>query len=165
MSASIGMFREGGMDPGYTPLGIYDSSDVHVEHCLFEDSSGAPWHVGIDLDASHLTIYGTVIRNIQVGMNARANSVIDVQAFDTYSPFGGPSDVTVDSPAGSNFDGESLDSGASLNVSAKLLNNQPGQSWGGTTAGVLGLKWFDSERVKHKPGHHRKPRAGNCGCQ
>ena len=156
LNASIGMFRAGGTqgiivfensqvsiahvvgrDPGYTPLGIDDSSDVHVEHCLFEDSSGAPWHVGIDPDASHLTIYRTVIRNMQVGMNARANSVIDVQAFDTYSPFGGPSDVTIDSPAGTNFDGASLDSGASLNVSAKLLINQPGQSWGGTTAGVL----------------------------
>ena len=156
MSASIGMFREGGTegiivfensqvsiahvvgrDPGYTPLGIDDSSDVHVEHCLFEDSSGAPWHVGTDLDASDLTIYGTVIRNTQVGRNGRANSVIDVQAFDTNSPFGGPSDVTIDSPAGTIFDGASLDSGASLNVSPKLLINQPGQSWGGTTAGVL----------------------------
>jgi hypothetical protein len=30
-----------GQDPGYTPLGIYDSSDVHVEHCVFKHSTGA----------------------------------------------------------------------------------------------------------------------------
>ena len=126
-----------GQDPGYTPLGIYDLSDVHVEHCLFENSTGAPWHAGIDLGASHLTMFDTTIRNMQQGISARAGSIIDVSAYDTYTPFGGLSDVIIDSPAGTNFDGVSLDGGASLNVSAKLQINQPGQFWGGTTAGVL----------------------------
>src|SRR5579864_3936567 len=126
-----------GQDPGYTPLGIYDLSDVHVEHCLFENSTGAPWHVGIDLDAGHLTMFDTTIRNMQQGMNARAGSIVDLSAYDTYTPFGGPSDVIIDSPAGTNFDGVALDGGSSLNVSTKLQINQPGQFWGGTTAGVL----------------------------
>jgi hypothetical protein len=126
-----------GQDPGYTPLGIYDLSDVHVEHCLLENSTGALWHAGIDLDAGHITMFDTTIRNMQQGISARAGSIVDISAYDTYTPFGGPSDVIIDSPAGTNFDGVSLDGGSSLNVFAKLQINQPGQFWGGTTAGVL----------------------------
>jgi len=125
-----------GRDPGYSPLGIYDSSDVHVERSLFEDTTGAPWHAGIDVGASHLTIYGTTIRNMQVGISAHQSSIIDVQTFDTYFPFGGNSDVTIDNSAGTNFDGVTVESGGSLNVNAKLVIKNPGQSWGGTTAGV-----------------------------
>jgi hypothetical protein len=126
-----------GKDPGYTPLGIYDSSDVHVEHCLFENSSGALWHVGINLGASHITLFDTTIKNMQVGINAFSGSIVDVSAYDTYTPFGGPSDVTILSPAGTNFNGVSLGGGASLNIfSAKLVINNPGQPWGGTTGGV-----------------------------
>lgn len=126
-----------GQDPGYTPLGIYDSSDVHVERSLFEDSTGALWHAGIDVGASHITIYGTTIRNMQVGINA-SSSIVDVATFDTYYAFGGPTDVTIESPAGTNYNGVFVNSGASLNVtSAKLVINKPSQSYGGTTAGVL----------------------------
>jgi parallel beta helix pectate lyase-like protein len=127
-----------GQDPAYTPLGIYDSSDVHVERCRFEDSTGALWHVGIDLGSSHLTIYDTTIRNMQVGINASTSSIVDVQTYDTYYPLGGPTDVTIESPAGTNYYGVSVDGGASLNVvGAKLVINKPGQSWGSTTGGVL----------------------------
>jgi hypothetical protein len=132
-----------GEDPSYTPLGIYDSSDVHVEHCVFENSTGQIWHVGMDLGASHVTLYETTIKNMQVGINAYAGSVVDVQAFDTYYPFGGSPVVTIASPAGTNFEGVSLSGGSHLNVTGpnqqatKLLINQPGQAYGGTTAGVL----------------------------
>jgi hypothetical protein len=127
-----------GKDPAYTPLGIYDSSDVHVEHCLFETSTGSYWHAGIDLGASHLTIYDTTIRNMQVGINAGTNSIIDVQTFNTFYPSGGPTDVTIDNPAGTNFNGVSLRAGASLNVAAaKLVIKQAGQSWGNTTGAIL----------------------------
>jgi Right handed beta helix region len=127
-----------GKDAGYTPLGIYDSSDVHVEHCVFDNSSGAFWHAGVDLGSSHLTIYATAIRNMQVGINASAGSAVDVQTFTTYYPAGGPSDVTIENQYGTNFDGVSLSAGSRLNVlGAKLAINQPGQPWGGTTGGVL----------------------------
>jgi hypothetical protein len=136
-NSQVSLAHVTGRDPGYTPLGIYDSSDVHVEHCLFENSTGALWHVGVDVGASHLTIYDTTIKNMQVGINGGASSIIDVGAFDTYTPFGGPTNVTIQSPAGTNFDGVSLSAGASLNVyGAKLVINNPGQTWGGTTGGV-----------------------------
>jgi hypothetical protein len=127
-----------GVDSGYTPLGVYDSSDVHVEHCLFNNPSGAQWHAGVDLGTSHLTIYATTIRNMQIGINAAAGSIVDVQSFTTYFPASGSTDVTIDNTAGTNFDGVDLSGGSSLNVlGAKLAINQPGQPWGGTTAGVL----------------------------
>jgi hypothetical protein len=127
-----------GKDAGYTPLGVYDSSDVHVEHCVFDNSTGAFWHAGVDLGASHLTIYATAIHNMQVGINAAAGSIVDVQTFVTYYPAGGPSDVTIENQYGTNFDGVTLSAGSRLNVlGAKLAIKQPGQLWGGTTGGVL----------------------------
>jgi hypothetical protein len=137
-NSQVSLSHVNGRDAGYAPLGIYDSSDVHVEHCVFSDSTGAPWHAGIDLGASHVTLYDTTIKNMQVGINGGTHSIIDVQTFDTYTPFGGPSDVTILSPAGTNFNGVSLSGGASLNVfGARLVINNPGQPWGGTTGGVL----------------------------
>jgi hypothetical protein len=125
-------------DPGYTPLGIYDSSDVHLEHSLFAHSTGALWHVGIDLGNSHITMYDTTIKNMQHGINAYARSVVDIQAFDTYYPSGGRTDVTIDSPAGTNYNGVFLGGGASLNVNtSRLVINKAGQPWGGNTGGIL----------------------------
>jgi len=125
-------------DPGFTTLGVYDSSDVHVERSAFKDSTGASYHVGMDVGASHVTVYGTTISNMQVGMNGHGDAIIDVQTFNTYYAFGGPSDVVIDSPAGTNYNGVTIDTGGSLNVgSAKLVINKPGQTYGGTTGGVL----------------------------
>ncbi len=121
-------------DAGFAPLGVYDLSDVHIEHCLFEESTGTSWHTGIDVGAAHVTIFGTTIRNMQIGMVARGGAIIDVTQFDT----GLSSDVVIESPAGTNFNGVSVTTGASLNLgSAKLRINRPGQTWGGTTGGVL----------------------------
>jgi len=125
-------------DPGYTTLGIYDSSDVHVEHCVFQDSTGALYHVGIALGASHITMYATTILNMQVGIDAESGSIVDVLYSDTYYPLIGPADVTIENSAGTSYDGVTVNDGAQLNVStAKLVINKPGQSWGGTTGGVL----------------------------
>lgn len=128
-------------DPGFSSLGVFDLSDVHLEHSTFEESTGAPYHVGLFVGTSHITMYHTSIKNMQVGIDAYGGSNIDVQAFATYYPFGGSNDVTI---AGStNYDGVSLSGGSSLNVTGinqqatRLVINQPGQAYGGTTAGVL----------------------------
>jgi len=39
-----------GQAPGYTTLGIYDLSDVHLEHSQFTAAPGAVWNVGIALE-------------------------------------------------------------------------------------------------------------------
>jgi hypothetical protein len=124
-------------DSGYASLGIYDSSDVHIEHSLFENTtSDNNWHVGIGLGASHVTMYGTTIRNMEQGIAAGADSIVDLDLYNTYYAATGSTDVVIDSSAGKTFEGVNL-VGGSLNIyTAKLVINKSGQSWGGTTAGI-----------------------------
>ena len=125
-------------DPGYATLGAYDLSDVHLEHSSFTNTTGAPWHVGLNIGASHVTMYATTITNMQQGIAAFGGSIIDLLAFTNYYNTGGSTDVTINSPAGTNYNGVTIQSGGSLNLgSAKLVINQPGQSWGGTTGGIF----------------------------
>ena len=126
-------------DTGYSSLGIYDSSDVHVEHCLFEYTTNGPgqWHVGIALGASHVTLYATTIRNMQQGISGGADSIVDLVVFNTYYATTGSTDVVMDNSGGFSFAGVAL-TGGSLNIyNAKLVTNKSGQSWGGTTGGVV----------------------------
>lgn len=125
-------------DPGYTPLGVYDSSDVHVEHCLFEDTTGAAFHTGMDVSAAHVTMYDTTIRNMQVGVNVFGGGIVDLVDFTTYFALGGPTDVVIESPARTNSYGVSIVGGGSVNLtSAKLRIINPGQTFGGNTGGVF----------------------------
>jgi len=125
-------------DPGYATLGIYDYSDVHLERSAFKDTTGALWHVGMDIGASHVTMYGTTISNMQQGITGHGGTIVDVGTFNTYYATGGPSDVVIDNSAGTNYNGVTIDTGGSLNVvGARLVINKPGQSWGGNTGGVL----------------------------
>ena len=123
-------------DTGYSTLAIYDSSDVHVEHCLFENTATDGWHQGISLGASHVTMYATTIRNMEQAIGGGANSIVDLSVYDTYYVSTGNTDVVIDSSAGLTFQGVIMD-GGSLNIyGAKLVINKSGQSWGGTTAGI-----------------------------
>jgi|HubBroStandDraft_1064217.scaffolds.fasta_scaffold00348_4 hypothetical protein len=125
-------------DPGYATLGVYDSSDVHVERSAFTNSTGTGYEVALDVGASHITMYDTIITNMQVGINGHSSAIVDVQAFDTYYPLGGPTNVVINSPAGTNYNGVTIEGGGSLNLaSAKLVINKPGQTYGGTSGGVL----------------------------
>ncbi len=125
-------------DPGYATLGIYDSSDVHLEHSTFTDTTGESWHVGVAIGAAHITVYATSITNMQDGIYAYGGAIVDVLSFNTYFPTSGVTDVTIDSPAATNFNGVEVITGGSLNVTgAKLVINHAGQTWGGTTGGVL----------------------------
>jgi hypothetical protein len=125
-------------DPGYATLGAYDLSDIHLEHSSFTNTTGAPWHAGLDIGASHVTMYATTITNMQQGILAHNGSIIDLVAFNTYYNTGGSTDVTMNSPAGTNYNGVTIQTGGSLNLnSAKLVINQPGQSGGSTTGGIL----------------------------
>lgn len=125
-------------DPGFTTLGVYDLSDVHLERSLFQNTSGAQYHVGLFVGASHITMYGTTINNMQVGIDAYAGSIIDVLTFTTYYQTSGSTDVVINNSAGTNNNGVTVDAGGSLNVAgAKLLINKPGQTYGGYSGGVL----------------------------
>ena len=122
---------------GYATLGAYDFSDIHIEHCLFEDNTGTSWHQGLSLGASHVTMYATTIRNMQTGISGGGSSIVDLVAYNTYYVISGNTDVVIDSSAGNTFNGVYL-TGGSLNIgNAKLVINRSGQSWGGNTGGVL----------------------------
>jgi len=124
-------------DPGYSPVGIYDVSDVHIEHCLFDNTKAAAWHAGLDVGTGHVTMYATTIRNMQAGMNIGANGIVDIGAFNTYYAQNGSTDVVIENSYGTNYWGVLVGSRAALNIfSAKLRIINPGQPYGGESAGV-----------------------------
>ncbi len=124
-------------DPGFSTLGVFDMSDVHLERSAFTNSTGAGYNVGLFAGVSHITMYDTAITNMQVGIEGYA-SVVDVLVFTTYYANAVSTDVTISNPAGTNYNGVALSGGGSLNVTgAKLVITKPGQSYGGTSGGVL----------------------------
>jgi hypothetical protein len=125
-------------DPGFATLGVFDLSDVHVERSAFKSSTGESYQVGLFVGASHITMYDTTISNMQVGIETYAGSIVDVLLFTSYYSNIVPTDVVINNSAGTNYNGVTIDGSGSLNVTgAKLVINKPGQTWGGTTGGVL----------------------------
>ena len=125
------------MDAAYTPLGVYDLSDVHLERSALLDSTGTAWHVGMDVGASHITMYATSISNMQIGINAYSDSDIDLVQFDTYYANNGANNVTISNAAGTSFNGVQIYR-SGLNVAtAPLIINRAGQTSGGELAGIL----------------------------
>ena len=123
-------------DPGYAAVGVYGAT-VGIEDCLFENSTGANWKAGLDVGAGRVGMHGTTIRNMQNGMNIQANSNVGLDSGSSYYPSGGKTDVVIENPAGTNFCGVCIGTGASLNLNVTLRITNAGQSWGGNTAGVL----------------------------
>jgi hypothetical protein len=83
-------------------------------------------------------MYATTISKMQDGIVAGNGSIVDVEYSNTYYPLIGPADVTIVNSAATNYNGVSLNDSSQLNVgNAKLVIDQPGQWWGGTTGGVL----------------------------
>lgn len=123
------------LSPGWAILGIYDSSDVHFEHSQLKAMPG--WVQGIQLGASHITMYDVTITNAPVGIAAQTGSIVDMWYYGTYYKPGNSTDITITNPAGTNTYGVQVDAGGSLNVGARLVIDKAGQPWGGTSAGIL----------------------------
>jgi hypothetical protein len=122
--------------PGYAILAIYDSSDVHFEHSQLKAMPG--WVQGIQMGASHITMYDVTITNAQIGIAAGGGSIVDMWYYSTYYKPGDSTDITITNPAGTNTNGVQVDAGGSLNVGgARLVIDKAGQPWGGTSAGIL----------------------------
>jgi hypothetical protein len=137
-SSQVSLARVTARDPGYATVGVYDVSDVHVEDCLFEHSTGAFWHAGLDVSSGHVTMQKTTIRNMQVGVNIAGSGSVDIQSFNSYYPLSEPRDVVIESPTGTNFWGVAVGSSSLLNLGdTRLRITNPGQPWGGNTAGVF----------------------------
>jgi hypothetical protein len=137
-SSQVSLAHVTARNPGFATVGVVDISDVHIESCLFENSTGAPWHAGLSVGSGHVTMQNTTIRNMQVGIDIGAMGSIDIQSFNSYFPVSTPNDVVIESPTGTNFYGVSVRDGSLLHLGdTKLRITNPGQPWGGNTAGVF----------------------------
>ena len=136
-ASQVSLAKVNATDPGYAGVGAYDVSDVHIEDCAFEQSTGISWHAGIDVGSGHVTMQRTTISNMQVGINIYKGGSVDIQSFNSYFPVVAPNDVVIQSPAGTNYYGVFVGSGATLNLGdTKLRITNAGQPWGGSTGGV-----------------------------
>jgi hypothetical protein len=136
-SSQVSLARVTARDPGFASVGVVDVSEVHIESSLFENSTGAPFHEGLFVSTGHVTMQTTTIRNMQVGIGIGEGGIVDILSFSTYFPISAPTDVVIENPAGTNFNGASVGSSSSLNVgNAKLRITNSGQPWGGTSGGV-----------------------------
>jgi hypothetical protein len=135
--SQVSLARVTARDPGFSTVGAVDISDVHIESSLFENSTGASFREGLFVGSGHVTVQTTTIRNMQVGIDIGAHGAVDIQSFSTYFPLSFPTDVIIENPAGTNFDGVSVRDGSELHLGdTKLRITNPGQPFGGGTAGV-----------------------------
>ena len=125
-------------DPGFATLAALDISDVHIESSLFENSAGASFREGLLVGSGHVTMQTTTVRNMQVGIDIQAHGTVDIQSFNSYFPITFPTDVAIENPAGTNFNGVSVRDGSELHLGdTKLRITNSGQPFGGSTAGVF----------------------------
>lgn len=138
-------------DPGFATLGIFDVSDVHIENCFFESTTGSFWHVGFLVASGHVTMQNATIRNFQIGIAISSHGSVDIQSFNTYFPVAADHDVVIDNPAGTNFQGVKVESGSALNIGDTTLRiTNAGQPWGYNTAAV----WADGSSTLSDQGGH-----------
>jgi len=134
--SQVSLARVTTRDLGFAVAAL-DLSDVHIESCLFENSTGALFHEGLFVGTGHVTIQNSTIRNMQVGIDIGNTGIVDIQSFNTYFPVSTPHDVVIENPAGTNSYGASVHGGSSLNLGdTKLRITNPGQPGGGNTGGV-----------------------------
>ena len=169
-TSEVSIARVNVKNSGWAYVFAVDGSNVHVEDCLLEDSSGTGWHEGISTENSPVYVRRTTIRNMQVGLNASFGGSIGLVDFNTYYPAGGVSDVVIENPAGLNYYGVQVDSGSKVFVSsARLRILNAGQPWGGDTAGVKvsasSSFWGTASLIiSGSHGHGRVGRINRSGC-
>jgi hypothetical protein len=120
---------------GYAILAIYDSSDVHFERCQLV--AAGTYTEGIQIGASHITMYDVTITDAFVGISAFSGSLVDMWFYSSYYKQANSTDITILNPAGTNNYGVQVDQGSTLNIGSRLVIDKAGQTWGGTTGAVL----------------------------
>jgi len=136
-TSQVSLARVTARDPGFATVGVVDVSDVHIESSLFENTTGGPFHEGLFVGSGHVTMQSTTIRNMQNGISIGAHGSVDIQSFNSYFPITQPTDVVIESPAGTNFLGVLVGGSSSLSLGdTKLRISNPGQPFGGNTGGV-----------------------------
>jgi len=120
---------------GYAAIAIYDKSDVHIVNGVLERPSDNNWHAGITVGSGHVTMQGTVIRDMQTSIVVGQGGGVDLVYFDSSIPY---RDVTINNPAGTNYTGVWVGDASSLNLeSVKLRITNAGQASGSDNAAVF----------------------------
>ena len=119
---------------GYAAISAFDKSDVHIVGGVLHRPAGPAFNAGLLVGSGHVTMQGTTIRNMQQSINIGASGSVDLVNFD---PTAKAVDVTIDNPAGTNFNGVIVSDGSSLNISsARLLIANAGQPYGFNSGAV-----------------------------
>jgi len=124
---------------GFAAFQVYDKSDVHITGGMLKRASNGLWNVGLFVGSGHVTMQGTTIRDMQIGIDILGNGSVD---FVNVNPVGGV-DVTIENPAGTNINGVLVTDGSSLNLNGavppnpRLLISNAGQTWGGNSGAVF----------------------------
>jgi len=119
---------------GFAAISAFDKSDVHISGGLLRRPPDSGFYAGVFVGSGHVTMQGTTIRDMQQGISIDGSGSVDL--VDVVST--APTDVTIENPAGTNFNGAVVTDGSSLNLSsARLLISNAGQTWGGTSGAVF----------------------------
>lgn len=119
---------------GYAAIAAYDKSDVHIVGGLLQRPSDGGFYAGVTVGSGHVTVQGLTIRDMQQSINIGQGGSVDLVDFVPAAA----ADVTIDNPAGTNFNGAIVSGGSSLNVeSVRLIINHAGQTYGGTSGAVF----------------------------
>jgi hypothetical protein len=120
---------------GYAAVSAFDKSDVHIVDGLLQRPANGAFNAGLLVGSGHVTMQGMTIRDMQQSININGSGSVDLVNFD---PTAAGTDVTIENPSGTNFNGAILSDGSSLNIgSAKLRINNAGQPWGGSSGAVF----------------------------
>lgn len=120
---------------GYAALAAWDKSDVHVKDCSLQRAADSNFYAGVNVGSGHVTMQGTTIRDMQQSITVGGEGSVDLVYYDTTST---ASDVYINNPAGTNYNGVIVSDVASLNIStAKLHISGAGQSYGEDTGAIL----------------------------
>ena len=120
---------------GFAAISAFDKSDVHIAGGLLQRPSNGAFNAGLFVGSGHVTIQGMTIRDMQQGISIGSSGSVDLVNFD---PAVAGTDVIIDNPSGTNFNGAVVGEGSSLNISSvKLRINNAGQPWGGRSGAVF----------------------------
>lgn len=120
---------------GFAGISAFDKSDVHIVGGLVHRPADSNFYAGVFASSGHITVQGMTIRDMQEGISIAASGSVDLVNFDSTAL---PVDVTIDNPAGTNFNGAVVSDTSSLNLSsARLLISNAGQPYGFNSGAVL----------------------------
>src|SRR6266849_5812496 len=102
---------------GYAAVSAYDKSDVHIVDGLLQRPANSAFNAGLLVGSGHVTMQGMTIRDMQQSININSSGSVDLVNFDST----GGTDVVIDNPGGTNYNGSLVFDGSTLNAGANLV--------------------------------------------